>query len=196
MLDPLPSFKTFNEFFYVRFSRGCLQPRIILTDLHIALQRKLKADARPVADPEDPRTVVSCADVSLSPDLNLDRSIDSDLNARPVLQCRAMFFQTIDDATSIWIKGREFTIGRMLGDYYRSKAPEYDGGSLAIFRLAPQDYHRYHSVRFSGRPFCMRGAPADAFACSRSMVSWASTSTSVGNTTRVRATFDCLCCAA
>lgn len=58
-----------------------------------------------------------------------------------------MFFQTIDDATSIWIKGREFTIGRMLGDYYRDKAPEYEGGSLAIFRLAPQDYHRYHSVR-------------------------------------------------
>ena len=58
-----------------------------------------------------------------------------------------MFFQTIDEATSIWIKGREFTIGRMLGDYYRDKAPEYEGGSLAIFRLAPQDYHRYHSVR-------------------------------------------------
>lgn len=58
-----------------------------------------------------------------------------------------MFFQTIGEATSIWIKGREFTIGRMLGDYYRDKAPEYEGGSLAIFRLAPQDYHRYHSVR-------------------------------------------------
>ncbi|GAA6054109.1 hypothetical protein NBRC10513_006125 [Rhodotorula toruloides] len=99
VLDPLSSFKTFNEFFY----------------------RKLKPDARPVADPEDPRTVVSCAD------------------------CRAMFFQTVDDATSIWIKGREFTVGRMLGDYYKDKASEYDGGSLAIFRLAPQDYHRYHS---------------------------------------------------
>ncbi|GAA5995795.1 uncharacterized protein JCM10292_004753 [Rhodotorula paludigena] len=99
VLDPLSSFKTFNEFFY----------------------RKLKSDARPVADPDDPRTVVSAAD------------------------CRAMFFQTVNDATSIWIKGREFTIGRMLGDYYKDKAPEYEGGSLAIFRLAPQDYHRYHS---------------------------------------------------
>lgn len=49
-----------------------------------------------------------------------------------------MFFQTVNDATSIWIKGREFTIGRMLGDYYKDKAPEYEGGSLAIFRLAPQ----------------------------------------------------------
>ncbi|CDR45926.1 RHTO0S11e06370g1_1 [Rhodotorula toruloides] len=99
VLDPLSSFKTFNEFFY----------------------RKLKPDARPVSDPEDPRTVVSCAD------------------------CRAMFFQTVDDATSIWIKGREFTVARMLGDYYKDKAPQYEGGSLAIFRLAPQDYHRYHS---------------------------------------------------
>ncbi|GAA5866341.1 hypothetical protein JCM1840_004090 [Sporobolomyces johnsonii] len=99
MLDPLSSFKTFNEFFY----------------------RKLKPEARPLADPDDPRTLVSPAD------------------------CRAMFFETIDDATSIWIKGREFTIGRMLGDHYKDKAKDYEGGSLAIFRLAPQDYHRYHS---------------------------------------------------
>ncbi|BGP50687.1 phosphatidylserine decarboxylase [Rhodotorula kratochvilovae] len=99
VLDPLSSFKTFNEFFY----------------------RKLKPDARPVADPNDPRTVVSAAD------------------------CRAMFFESINDATSIWIKGREFTVARMLGDHYKHKAPEYEGGSLAIFRLAPQDYHRYHS---------------------------------------------------
>lgn len=57
-----------------------------------------------------------------------------------------MFFESIDAATSIWIKGREFTVGRMLGDYYGQRAKEYEGGSLAIFRLAPQDYHRYHSV--------------------------------------------------
>ncbi|GAA5933666.1 hypothetical protein JCM10213_008562 [Rhodosporidiobolus nylandii] len=99
VLDPLSEFKTFNQFFY----------------------RKLKPDARPVADPDDPKTLVSCAD------------------------CRAMFFQTVTDATSIWIKGREFSIARMLGDHYGAKAAEYEGGSLCIFRLAPQDYHRYHS---------------------------------------------------
>ncbi|GAA6036505.1 hypothetical protein JCM8097_003538 [Rhodosporidiobolus ruineniae] len=99
VLDPLSEFKTFNQFFY----------------------RKLKPDARPIADPDDPRTLVSCAD------------------------CRAMFFQTVNDATSIWIKGREFSIARMLGEHYGSRAAEYEGGSLAIFRLAPQDYHRYHS---------------------------------------------------
>ncbi|GAA5841649.1 hypothetical protein JCM3766R1_006800 [Sporobolomyces carnicolor] len=99
VLDPLSSFKTFNEFFY----------------------RKLKPEVRPLDDPNDPRTLVSPAD------------------------CRAMFFESIDAATSIWIKGREFTVGRMLGDYYGQRAKEYEGGSLAIFRLAPQDYHRYHS---------------------------------------------------
>jgi len=56
-----------------------------------------------------------------------------------------MFFESIDAATNIWIKGREFTVGRMLGDYYGQQAKDYEGGSLAIFRLAPQDYHRYHS---------------------------------------------------
>lgn len=56
-----------------------------------------------------------------------------------------MFFQTVTDATSIWIKGREFSVARMLGEHYGSRASEYEGGSLAIFRLAPQDYHRYHS---------------------------------------------------
>ncbi|GAA5892606.1 hypothetical protein JCM8208_005861 [Rhodotorula glutinis] len=99
VLDPVSSFKTFNEFFY----------------------RKLKPDARPVADPDDPRTAVSAAD------------------------CRAMFFDTVSDATSIWIKGREFTVAKMLGETYGKKAAEYEGGSLAIFRLAPQDYHRFHS---------------------------------------------------
>ncbi|GAA5905346.1 uncharacterized protein JCM6883_006366 [Sporobolomyces salmoneus] len=83
--------------------------------------RKLKPEVRPLDDPDDPRTLVSPAD------------------------CRAMFFESIDAATSIWIKGREFTVGRMLGDYYGQRAEEYEGGSLAIFRLAPQDYHRYHS---------------------------------------------------
>lgn len=59
-MDPLDSFKTFNEFFYV--SR-CLCSYCGSTVLTKHPQRKLKADARPVADPEDPRTVVSCADV-------------------------------------------------------------------------------------------------------------------------------------
>ncbi|KAF8322599.1 hypothetical protein DL93DRAFT_2071450 [Clavulina sp. PMI_390] len=99
VLDPLDSFKTFNQFFY----------------------RKLKPDARPVASPEDPTVLVSGAD------------------------CRMMAFPTIQQATKLWIKGREFTLPKLLGPQYAHEAPNYEGGSLVIFRLAPQDYHRYHS---------------------------------------------------
>ncbi|KAK4046935.1 phosphatidylserine decarboxylase [Microbotryomycetes sp. JL201] len=99
VLDPVESFKTFNEFFY----------------------RKLKPDARPVAEPDNPKVVVSAAD------------------------CRATFFESVDDATRLWIKGREFSIAKLLGDAYKDKLRQFDKASLCILRLAPQDYHRCHS---------------------------------------------------
>ncbi|CAL1717452.1 unnamed protein product [Somion occarium] len=99
ILEPLPSFKTFNEFFY----------------------RKLKPDARPVDQPDNPYRLVSGAD------------------------CRLMAFETVNEATKLWIKGREFSVARLLGDAYKSETERYNGGALCIFRLAPQDYHRFHS---------------------------------------------------
>ncbi|KZT39119.1 hypothetical protein SISSUDRAFT_1061405 [Sistotremastrum suecicum HHB10207 ss-3] len=83
--------------------------------------RKLKDGARPVTDPDDPTTIVSAAD------------------------CRLVVFESVNEATKLWIKGREFTVARLLGDAYKHEAARYAGGSLAIFRLAPQDYHRFHS---------------------------------------------------
>ncbi|KAF9093686.1 hypothetical protein BGX23_003028 [Mortierella sp. AD031] len=80
--------------------------------------RKLKPDARVLASPGNDRVAVSVAD------------------------CRMTCWQTISDATKFWIKGRQFTIARLVGDHELAK--KYEGGSLAIFRLAPQDYHRYH----------------------------------------------------
>lgn len=97
--DRIDSFENFNSFFY----------------------RKLKEDARPAADPEDPTTLVSSAD------------------------CRMTCFQSVTEATQIWIKGRTFSIAKLLGDDYKHDAKKFEGGSLCIFRLAPQDYHRYHS---------------------------------------------------
>ncbi|KAL4064564.1 phosphatidylserine decarboxylase-domain-containing protein [Scleroderma yunnanense] len=98
ILEPLESFKTFNDFFY----------------------RKLKLTARPIDSPEEPSRLVSAAD------------------------CRLMVFDSVSEATRLWIKGREFTVARLLGDAYRDEAGRYSHGSLAIFRLAPQDYHRFH----------------------------------------------------
>ena len=59
--------------------------------------------------------------------------------------CRLMAFETISEATKLWIKGREFTIARLLGDAYKDQVERFSGGALVIFRLAPQDYHRFHS---------------------------------------------------
>ncbi|KAI3620409.1 hypothetical protein CBS9595_002376 [Malassezia furfur] len=96
MADPVESFATFNEFF-------C---------------RKIKMELRPVDDPDDARTLVSCAD------------------------CRLMAFPTVDRATKLWVKGRNFSVPKLLGQRYggASSVPL----SLIIFRLAPQDYHRFH----------------------------------------------------
>jgi phosphatidylserine decarboxylase len=46
-------------------------------------------------------------------------------------------------ATELWIKGKKFTLASLLQN--EDLAKEYEDGSVAIFRLAPQDYHRYHA---------------------------------------------------
>ncbi|KAI1823468.1 phosphatidylserine decarboxylase-domain-containing protein [Xylaria intraflava] len=82
--------------------------------------RALKPGARPCSAPDNSHVIVSPAD------------------------CRSVVFNSIDSATKIWIKGREFSIKRLLGDAYPEDAARYENGSLGIFRLAPQDYHRFH----------------------------------------------------
>lgn len=47
-------------------------------------------------------------------------------------------FQTVNEATTIWIKGRTFSIRRLLGEAFKDDAAKFEGGSLCIFRLAPQ----------------------------------------------------------
>ena len=55
-----------------------------------------------------------------------------------------MAFETVNDATRLWIKGREFSVARLLGEAYSAQIDKYNGRALAIFLLAPQDYHRFH----------------------------------------------------
>ncbi|KAJ7449678.1 phosphatidylserine decarboxylase-domain-containing protein [Mycena latifolia] len=83
--------------------------------------RKLRPDARPVDNAADPLAICSAAD------------------------CRLTVYQTVDLAKEFWIKGREFNIPNLLGVPASSeKASVFNGSSLAIFRLAPSDYHRFH----------------------------------------------------
>ncbi|EXJ60359.1 hypothetical protein A1O7_04511 [Cladophialophora yegresii CBS 114405] len=81
--------------------------------------REIRPEARPVHEPENELVTSSPAD------------------------CRLTAFPTVDLATKYWIKGFGFTLERLLGD--AQLAEYFDGGSLVIARLAPQDYHRWHA---------------------------------------------------
>ncbi|KAK7466343.1 hypothetical protein VKT23_005069 [Stygiomarasmius scandens] len=87
--------------------------------------RQLKPGARPVQDPEDPTRVCSMADSRLT------------------------VYPTVDMAKEFWVKSHVFNIPRLLNvplyDFDgENLAMRFNGGSLAIFRLAPADYHRFH----------------------------------------------------
>jgi phosphatidylserine decarboxylase len=99
LLQPDPSkYPNFNSFFF----------------------RKLRPDARPIAEPDNASVVSSCAD------------------------CRLTVFDNVAASTKYWIKGDGFTINRLIGDTNLADRSFPPGSSLAIFRLAPADYHRYH----------------------------------------------------
>ncbi|KAL5176135.1 Phosphatidylserine decarboxylase proenzyme 2 [Glycine soja] len=111
---PLEHFKTFNEFFI----------------------RELKPGSRPIASAERDDVAVCAAD------------------------CRLTAFKSVDDSTRFWIKdrgvgggngfaimrvrsgGRKFSVQGLLGKEMCSSA--FVDGPMVIFRLAPQDYHRFH----------------------------------------------------
>ena len=51
-------------------------------------------------------------------------------------------FESIDELEGFFVKGRKFTLKEYLQD--EGLARKYQNASLFIFRLAPNDYHRYH----------------------------------------------------
>jgi phosphatidylserine decarboxylase len=59
--------------------------------------------------------------------------------------CRMMVFPELVDATSLWIKGDKFSLENLLGPDASQYAQNFKGGSFVIARLAPQDYHRWHT---------------------------------------------------
>ena len=79
--------------------------------------RKLKPGARPIAEADG--AVVSAAD------------------------CRLIAFPSVSEATRLWVKGRDFSLAGMLDSEELAKEMG-KGASVIIFRLAPQDYHRFH----------------------------------------------------
>ena len=116
ILKPIHEFSELSLIFIA----GCADDEFTET-FNEFFYRELKPGARPVDGPDDLYRLVSGAD------------------------CRLMVFETVTEATRLWIKGRDFSVPRLLGEAYASEAERYNGGALCIFRLAPQDYHRFHS---------------------------------------------------
>ncbi|KAK1926630.1 phosphatidylserine decarboxylase-domain-containing protein [Papiliotrema laurentii] len=88
--------------------------------------RRLKPTARPITSPTNPSIIVSPAD------------------------CRLTAYETVDRAKTFWIKGRKFDIPTLLTggggvDATFAAIANDPNCGLAIARLAPQDYHRFHS---------------------------------------------------
>jgi phosphatidylserine decarboxylase len=95
-----------------------LEPLESFNNFNEFFYRKLKEGVRPISHPENVDVAVSPAD------------------------CRLNVFETIDCATEIWIKGKNFNLQNLLLD--DNLVSVFNGGSLVISRLAPQDYHRFH----------------------------------------------------
>nr|WP_321358844.1 phosphatidylserine decarboxylase [uncultured Draconibacterium sp.] len=55
---------------------------------------------------------------------------------------KILAFQSKNDISSFFVKGSEFNLQTFLNDEVRAK--KYETGAMAIIRLAPVDYHRYH----------------------------------------------------
>ncbi|SJM83941.1 related to Phosphatidylserine decarboxylase proenzyme 2 [Zygosaccharomyces bailii] len=71
---------------------------------------------------------------------------------------RCTVFASIQQSKEIWIKGSSFTLTRLTRGY----SPEMFNDkscSIAVFRLAPQDYHRFHSPcnGVIGKPIYIEG---------------------------------------
>jgi phosphatidylserine decarboxylase len=118
MKEPNPSkYKNFNEFF----------------------SREIREDARPIDEPGNVRSnlLLSTSAQSTDPDTTQDLVVSSPAD------CRLTAFPTINLATKYWIKGYGFTVSKLLNS--DSLASTFDNGSIVIARLAPQDYHRWHS---------------------------------------------------
>lgn len=82
--------------------------------------RKLKPNVRPIAEIENTKLVSSAAD------------------------CRLTVFPSSKVAKEIWIKGKQFSIKELINEKESNVNSINEDSSLAIFRLAPADYHRYN----------------------------------------------------
>lgn len=83
--------------------------------------RYLVPFSRPLDDPTNPLVVSSPTDA------------------------RTVIFPSLTAATRLWVKGGWFNYPNLIGVTVDGDPNYFNGGSVAISRLAPEDYHHFHS---------------------------------------------------
>ncbi len=102
--------------------------------------RAHKPGSRPLAEPGNDSVTVSAAD------------------------SRLVVFDTVKLTKTFWIKGRNFSVTTLMGgdETAEERAQRWNGGSVTVYRLSPQDYHRYHSP-VAGRVTWIRHIPGNYY---------------------------------
>ncbi|EHK98244.1 putative C2 domain-containing protein C31G5.15 [Glarea lozoyensis 74030] len=111
--------KAFVEFYNINmddFEPSDLEKYRTFEDFFV---RRHKDGTRPIHEKNDPKKAIVCCD------------------------CRVVTYDTVPQAKKLWIKGTDFSITNLIMDV--NLGAKFDDGSVASFRLSPQDYHRYHS---------------------------------------------------
>lgn len=113
----IPDFIKFYEIDMSQFQKENPSDYKTFNDFFI---REVKPGKRPVSDPEDNTVIVSAAD------------------------CRLVVFNSFEETKDLWIKGKRFSFEKLL-NYDKALMEHFREGYVVNFRLAPQDYHRFHS---------------------------------------------------
>jgi phosphatidylserine decarboxylase len=58
--------------------------------------------------------------------------------------CRVVVYQRWEEGNKLWLKGQKCSVEEVLGPELSDLAKRFSRCSIAIFRLAPNDYHRWH----------------------------------------------------
>ncbi|KAL3952783.1 hypothetical protein ACCO45_012726 [Purpureocillium lilacinum] len=98
--------------------------------------RAHKASSRPIFKQEDASYAVVAAD------------------------SRVVVYDSVSETKKLWIKGSDFSLTQLVMD--TELGDRFQGGSIASFRLSPQDYHRYHSP-VTGVVKLYRSMPGDYY---------------------------------
>lgn len=120
----------FIEFYGIKMSDFIQEKPEDFSTFNDFFIREVKPDRRPVAEPNDASSINSIAD------------------------CRLCVYNTVTEGHRLFIKGKNFNLRKLISDNAKAEDAEKvslnrewikENMSFANFRLAPMDYHRFHS---------------------------------------------------